>query len=243
MAIEALSYVLYVPGDMHIGTGMGLPGLIDEHIVRDHRGFTYVPGSHIKGLVRDSCVQLLNYLGKLKDICQGQRDRLEDKDLPYGLCGFLGQSPCVICAIFGSPATPAGFWFSPAEYEPDYRNAVREADPSLAWRDMFTSAHAAIDPQTKRAAEYQLFSLEVARPVAAFRGRIEPLPALTEAKVNETELLGWLTASLLFTRHLGGRRRRGWGRCRFELDQSEPSTVASLAALRELLKEGDDGGS
>ena len=91
------------------------------------------------------------------------------------------------------------------------------------------SAHAAINSQTKRASEGQLFNLEVVRlpdtntvvkQQAVWSGQIfyRDVSAQDKSSVpSDSNLLGMLTAAMLFTRRIGGRRRRGWGSCRFVL--------------------------
>jgi hypothetical protein len=53
---------------------------------------------------------------------------------------------------------------------------------------------------------------------------------------SDAELLGWLVASLLFTRRLGGRRRRGWGRCRFTLKKDGPNTSKQVQSLHDWMQ-------
>lgn len=260
-----IAYQLYLPADLHIGSGVGLPGVIDEHVVRDHEDFAFAPFSEIKGIVRDSCVQLMRYLGCDADqryVCEGHRAMLEASRLggasPRGFCALMGGKPCALCAIFGSPVTPARWWFSPATYTKDYRKAAKfggidsAEEPearAFAWRDSATSAHAAIDPGTKRAAESQLFNLEIVRlpdegdplhQFAIWEGEILELSSGNEAECSDDELLGWLLAALLFTRRIGGRRRRGWGRCRFVLSGDNKQQLETLLGewLAQLQKAG-----
>ena len=240
-----IHYKLRIFGDLHVGSGTGLPGVIDGFVVRDQDGFPQVPASQVKGIVRDNCAQLLKYLGRWSAICKGQKSWYEMTQLMRGVqaqdfCGMQGRELCVMCAIFGSPATPGGWWFSPATYSEDYRRIVKDADPSgqlgLARGDMSVSAHASINPETRRAQEDHLFNLEVVRveDSQTLEGHIEPLTWDQPASaVGGNELLGWLTGAVLFTRRLGGRRRRGWGRCRFDL--SEPVNDDAREALETLL--------
>jgi len=248
-----IHYRLHLFGDLHIGSGIGLPGVIDEYVVRDQDNFPQVLGSEIKGIVRDNCVRLLKYLGEWDIICQGQKSWHSMQRLMEGLevselCGFKKESLCILCALFGSPATPGGWWFSPATYTVNYRNTVKDADQTgqlrLAYRDSAINAQTSIDPETKRAEEHHLFNLEVVRASQVWEGDIEsiPLPAgHPNPAGTDDELLGYLTGALLFTRRLGGRRRRGWGRCRFDLsDTNFPGNEKALQALRTLLGEGDE---
>lgn len=246
-AFTEITYELHLAADLSIGSGVGLPGVIDEYVVRDAEDFAFAPFSGIKGMARDSCVHLMKFLRCYETndyACAGQRALIDANELgqasPRGLCGLqIAQKLCVLCANFGSPITPARWLFSAAQYAESYRETVRGFESkdrnagstrgSLARRDSETSAHAAIDPWTKRAAENQLFNLEVVRlpdtnealrQLATWTGTIvyhAPLQGAKETARSDDELVGWLLAALLFTRRIGGQRRRGWGRCRFVL--------------------------
>lgn len=253
MSLEKIRYELHVETDLHIGSGVGLPGVVDEHVVRDQEELAFAPFSGIKGMARDSCAQLMKHLGCLNDAryaCDSQRRMLAVRRIgaasPKGFCSLQNAAGlCALCAIFGSPMSEARWWFSPATYAESYRQAVEfgaslaiagETDKTksfFARRDAAFSAHAAIDPRTKRAAEQQLFNLEVIRQPegALWEGVIISRPPITgKAPVcDEKELFGWLLAALLFTRRLGGRRRRGWGRCRFRA--IEPDAQKAQGAL------------
>lgn len=219
--MSALSYSLYVWGDMHIGSGVGVPGYIDERVVRDEQGLVFVPASEVKGLIRQSCADLVYFRGQQATLCAGQRkwQRLESGEPAFvDFCDPETES-CMLCILFGSPRREGALWFSPARYQEEYRQSLEAFTATgLAERDSTTSAHASIDPYTRRASEHQLFNLEIARPVTHFIGTVEEIRALQPARLAEDELRAWTQASLLFTRRLGGRRRRGWGYGRFVLD-------------------------
>ncbi|QQS46594.1 MAG: hypothetical protein IPM66_22290 [Acidobacteriota bacterium] len=253
-SITEINYELHILSDLHIGSGVGLPGVIDEHVVRDHEGFAFAPFSEIKGLVRDSCASLMSYLGCRTNeayACEGQRKMFEvtqaDEESqlqgeqpqrrrrasPAYFCGLKRDKLCILCYLFGSAATPARWWFSPASYCRSYKDTVLnfadDFNRSLARRDSTSSAHASINPLSKRAAENHLYNLEVVRlpPADAasqqrliWEGQIQHQPPAIDTKKAEGGdewMFGWLIASLLFTRRIGGRRRRGWGQCRFVL--------------------------
>jgi CRISPR-associated protein Csx10 len=248
MSFHPIYYRLHLFGDLHVGSGLGLPGVVDAFVSRGNEEFAFIPGSQIKGLVRDSCLRLLEGLNRSDDICPGQESwnkmsRLMQDVEVENFCGMQGTALCVLCALFGSPVTPGSWWFSDATYDKDYRDNVKGAGLNSAVRDRSTSAHASIDPKTKRAEEDHLFSFETVRTQKqAWVGKIELINDTSTSPAQQTELLGILTASLLFTRRVGGRRRRGWGRCRFEipaisqLSAEEPlGNITALAAVKNLL--------
>jgi CRISPR/Cas system CSM-associated protein Csm3 (group 7 of RAMP superfamily) len=218
-----LTYTLTFHGDFHIGSGLGLPGLIDEFVTRDAQGFAGVPASHLKGLVCDSAYRLLAARGQANALCGGQRTWHTQPAAavpPQTYCAFSSQSVCPLCTLFGSPSSPGQARFAPARYAAAYRTLLKGFDQQHA--DATTRAQAAIDPYTRRAQEHQLFNLEVVRPAETFEGTIE-LPT--------DQHLGLLTAAVLFTRRLGGRRRRGWGQCQFALPSTQTNNSEALRAL------------
>ena len=52
-----VNYTLTFNSPFHFGTGLPR-GLIDRGIARDGGGFLYVPGSTLKGILREKCEQL-----------------------------------------------------------------------------------------------------------------------------------------------------------------------------------------
>lgn len=267
--IRAIDYELHLAADLHIGSGVGLPGVIDEAVVRDHKNFAYAPFSEIKGITRDSCVRLLKYLDCLTQaayLCKGQLDFLEQQQTTApsakDFCQFKADELCALCTIFGSPITPARWWFSPAQYSTSYKmeierveklaNLISNSFSSPTMRDSAMSAHAAINPQTRRASEGQLFNLEVVRlpdnntavsQQAVWSGQILYRDVSAQDKsaaLSDGNLLSVLTASLLFTRRIGGRRRRGWGSCRFVLSGANKAAIETH--LREWITAVQSGG-
>ena len=89
-----LEYQLDFAMPFHFGTGMRA-GLIDRAVLRDSKGYLYVPGSTIKGVVREHCEQLARFLefGSLHqrvDRFVQLATRVEPRDLGTGrhhLCG------------------------------------------------------------------------------------------------------------------------------------------------------------
>src|SRR6266566_678685 len=55
-----IDYTLAFETPFHFGTGTRI-GLIDRTVVRDAEEYLYVPGSTIKGVVREHCEQLARF--------------------------------------------------------------------------------------------------------------------------------------------------------------------------------------
>ena len=236
--IQGLTYSLKVEGDVHTGTGMGLPGLIDEFVLRDAEGTAYLPASHIKGLVRDSCYLLWQMRKEPVRICEGQKQWQSQATDPvpdaHRFCEMAEQDLCLMCALFGSPSSQGSFWFSPATY----LDADTLGKLDLGESDGALRAHTAIDPYTKRAKTNQLFQIEVVQPIDLFYGDIHFTGwAGAQPELDHDSLVAWLTAALLFTRRVGGNRRRGWGHCRFTLATDDKDNLEAIQKTRIWLGE------
>ena len=103
----------------------------------------------------------------------------------------------------------------------------------MADNDAAISAHASIDPGTRRAKTHHLFHMEVVRPSEPFDGEIAFLGWAAEPALPAEQLTAWLTAALLFTRRAGGRRRRGWGRCWFKLPEEKDDNKTALEQVAQ----------
>src|SRR6266851_1468823 len=132
-----IEYALRLLADLHIGSGVGLPGVIDEYIVRDHEDFAYAPFSEIKGIVRDSGIRLLKHLecDESENVCAGQREMIASARQSVSsrmFCGLSEEKLCVLCYIFGSSVTPGRWWFSPARYAQVYKETVNRFEGAFA---------------------------------------------------------------------------------------------------------------
>lgn len=205
-----IQYKLYTYGPFHIGTGTGVPGQIDDLIVKDEKGSPLIPFSHIQGLVRESMFQLADYLQKSEQICKGQHTiRRGENPSPVEFCSFLGEKPCILCSLTGSPIEQGNVWFSDATLDEMHLQPLAAIDMPGISSDLGLSTHVTINRETGRAEPNKLFTLEVADTSKVFVGEFELIDP------SQTDSLDWLLAGLLFTRRIGGRRKRGWGNCRF----------------------------
>ena len=222
-----IKYHLITAGSFHIGTGIGIPGQIDDLVVKDQDQFPRIPASHIRGIIRENIFQLAGYLDKEDMICKGQHAiRRGSSPSPNDFCP--DESPCILCSLTGSPIREGVLWFSDAHYDIEYREFVKRLAPQLATKDQSVSTHVTIERTTGRSKPNQLFSLEFVDTDNHFVGEIDLMHI---PQIDQT-LLGWLLASMLFTRKIGGRRRRGWGNCRIEI-----LNIPSEMELKDVINE------
>ncbi|MGQ9569607.1 MAG: RAMP superfamily CRISPR-associated protein [Thermodesulfovibrionales bacterium] len=200
--------------DFHIGSGLGKEGYIDSLFVKDSNGNPVIPGQTLKGIIRDSCMRIANSFG-IK--CSNNR-----------------KCTCHICEIFGKPSRPGKYLFTPAYLkggDEDKEYPVRK--------------RTSIDKETGTAKEEALFSTEVAPKDLEFEFFIKPNPAY-KSNPNKLELklelnLIILKAGILWTREIGGNRRRGLGHCRMIIEEP-PIDKEQLKKGLEKLKGSNKGG-
>src|SRR5579859_6178142 len=88
-----IEYDLTFTTPFHCGTGIR-EGLIDRTVVRDDEGYLYIPGSTLKGVLRERCEQL----ARLYD----QQDIASPHDARAALQRLGTAKPSMITRIFGS---------------------------------------------------------------------------------------------------------------------------------------------
>ncbi len=221
-----IKYSIKFLSEYHIGDGFSFPGVVDNTIIKDGGGRLIMPGHTIKGITRDALENLLSYY-KIS-FCNGT--------LKNGgkVCGVNLDGKCFICQIFGSPFSEGNFYFTPAVYEERYRDGiVREAVKDLLQKSQFRiSSHNKIDRETGRATEKHLFTYQLGSSTEVFYGEITDIAhSSDELETEKCEVL--LITTLRLVRRIGGRRRKGWGKCIIEI--MEPTNWKEM--LNKRLKE------
>jgi len=208
-----LPLIITVEGPLHIGTGYDR-GLIQRTVIRDAKGNVYIPGSSLKGKVRNACENLARRAG-LK-VCGAPR--------PETMCGGRLTERCLVCRIFGTPGdnTPDGrqlFWYD-AYLTKEWRKSTTVRGQPEAWPVGQTMARTQVQLSRARgmAAENRLYTSEFAIPGLEFSGRVSGWLQATPCSIGvgyyEVNLL---LAGLQLVETLGGARSRGAGRCKIKL--------------------------
>jgi len=96
-------------GSLHVGTGRGVAGSLDDCTAKDEVGFPIIPGSTLKGKLRSLSRKLAPCLGwkPCENGCPGN------------------AIPCVLCSIFGSAAYPAQLAFTSGKLSDLYYQMAR----------------------------------------------------------------------------------------------------------------------
>lgn len=211
----SLSLKISFQSDFHIGSGLGITGVADSLIMKDTYGIPYIPGSTIKALLRDSSELILDFLGI--DRCDGTLEQTAG-NAQGKLCGVNPPSSsfCSICHIFGSPFAPPKFAFRTARYEESLYSLLQQQKMKATLRQLSREeTHNKIDRWTGTAEEDFLFTLELGSQRFPFSSSIDQLEPMDNSL--REKLLPLLVAAISFTRNVGGKRRRGKGKCKIEI--------------------------
>jgi len=111
---------------LNIGSGAQQGTLADRAMIKDHRGWPYVPASALKGRLRHAVEQVAAGLGQR--ICVTHQNMCPDES------GYV----CPVCCIFGSPWLPGRLRFARLELAgPDWlleRLEARRSPPRTTQR-------------------------------------------------------------------------------------------------------------
>jgi CRISPR/Cas system CSM-associated protein Csm3 (group 7 of RAMP superfamily) len=236
----------------HLGTGR-TEGVVDRTVRRDAGGRPYVPGSAIKGALRQSAERLAHHLdqhlmnmgGKPSD-CFGRRQRAGNAldeacraPDPRQMC--IGGDPCIVCRVFGNVMTGRRLLVADASSRSDdpeaktHQALADDEDDQTTARspisgDFEAVTHLSVDRRRRGAAHGKLFTSEYARPETTFQTRLSgqfhgtPVDDETRAGVgNPPRELVLLVGAVRLTRQIGAEASTGHGRCRLRFGQERVS--------------------
>lgn len=194
--------------DWHVGSGAGIPGSVDRQVLRDEEGFPYVPGKTLTGILRDAAEWIADTRDALDTAKNG------NKRWRKALIGLFGEQPESHGGTPGGFASGAAVGIGSAALSRDLRNYVQglqeASGPDLREALFTVRPGVKIDRGTGRALEDHLFSTERVRGCTLYAPVKYPRGPLSE---DEEKLL---EDAVRAVRRLGGKRRRGGGRCRLD---------------------------
>lgn len=190
-----LRLIIATDTSLMLGSGSGRGSYIDSDIVVDDLGLPVFPARRLKGLLRESALEVKEML---------QQAGLEE---------FI---PLSIEKVFGSSICPAAIRLNnlcPPDYEETIQclNYIHQEFPQIINKETVTSSLTDIRQQTAinkegYAKEGSLRSIRVLRKPYTFAGTIEVLDL--ELK---TEIETLLALACLNLKRVGSSRNRGWG--------------------------------
>ena len=190
--------------DWHVGSGAGIPGSVDRQVLRDEEGFPYVPGKSLTGILRDAA----EWIADTRDTAE------KGNKWKNALIGLFGEQPESHGGTSGSFASGAAVGIGSAELSRDLRNYIQElrkaSGPDLCAALFTVRPGVKIDRATGRALEDHLFSTERVRGCTLYA----PVKYLRGPLSEDEKTL--LEDAVKAVRRLGGKRRRGGGRCRLD---------------------------
>ncbi len=212
-----ITYDLTFLTPFHFGTGIRA-GLVDRTVVRDAEGYLYVPGSTIKGVLRERCEQLAR-------LSTQDKPRLSSPHDPKAALADLGtQPPTLITRIFGSQIAPGRLYFDDASQDEQIKQLYDHPEPRIQSKyremqvDLYTQVR--LDRLTRTAVPGALYTSEFGVNETVFQGSVQGWLTCTPLDASEqapTYSLLLLLAGLRMLDRLGGNKSTGKGQCSCEI--------------------------
>jgi len=219
-----IEYILTFATPFHFGTGIR-EGLIDRTVVRDEGGYLYVPGSTLKGVLRERCEQLERFY----ENAQGTGTVQSPHDADAALLGLGHGNPTMVTRIFGSQNRPGRLFFDDArqdesdllQYESQDRSSQNEKGRYKGLQ-VDVSTQVRMNRPTRTAVAGALYTSEYGTHDLAFQGVIQGWLECSAIDVGNNKALQGasptyslllLLAGLHMLDAIGGNKSSGKGRC------------------------------
>ncbi len=236
-----IDYTLSFNTPFHCGTGIR-ESLIDRTVVRDSGGYLYVPGSTLKGVLRERCEQLARFYAQSEQDKNTDTGTSTDRDMqrvpsPHdaaaALRGLGKSNPTMITRIFGSQNKPGLLFFDDACQSDDEQ---QQYDSPEHWKgkgkyqslQVSVSTQVRLDRPTRTAVPGALYTSEFGNNDITFHGTIQGwltcTPVVSDNTKSETAptySLLLLLAGLRMLERLGGNKSTGKGYCACTIDGIE----------------------
>lgn len=184
-----IKYKLKFKSDFHIGSGIGIPGIIDNGMKYDCNGIPEIQGKTVKGILRNAVENLIHV----------------NKD-----------SNGILPVIFGGEGDDiTAFRFSTPNIKSEHISRIK-GNNDIQKRLSNVQSHNSIDSKTLVAKKGALFFCETAPCFLEYSGDISQIKNIDKA--IKDKVLFYLVCGLRFVTHIGGKRRRGNGMVRFEIE-------------------------
>jgi CRISPR-associated protein Csx10 len=228
---DSFTIRLTMLSDWHVGTGTGIPGSIDALIARDSEGFPCVPAKTIVGMWRDALETLTlgldggtaNAWSKWTEVIFGSQPNVDK--------------------IPNVKPRPAILALQPARLSESLRERIKSTgDLRLKQALTFLKPEIKIEEQSGTAETDMLRGAEMGRINTILETDCElsfDRIAFSENDVVLEKQKGIISALLIasskLVERIGGKRRRGCGKCELKVTQ----TASALPSVVEFLKSAD----
>ncbi|MBI4752518.1 MAG: hypothetical protein HY774_28840 [Acidobacteria bacterium] len=197
---------LVMESDWHVGSGTGRPGNVDRLVIRDQDKFPFVPAKTVTGIWRDAC----------ELVALGLDDGNSNGSWLQLVKTVFGSQPSLVRESdrdeLESGPTPAGLKITPARLSESLRTTLCQNHLSSFRQALtFVKPGIAIDPDSGSAKKDFLRFEEMAR--GGMRLTATCSLDLPVERIDRHAVSALLLAGARLVKHLGGKRRRGAGRC------------------------------
>lgn len=208
-----VSYKLTFTTPFHCGTGLRV-GLIDRTITRDRNGYLYVPGSTIKGVLREQCERLARLYEDFEDM----RELIDSPHNGEIALWSLTRPITIITRIFGSHHVPGQLFFDDAHQQDKKQYDSGEKEGKGKYKSLQTDLYTQVrlDRLTRTAVPGGLYTSELGVKDITFTGNISgwlECSRIENLADGPTYSLLLLLAGLQMVEQLGGNKSTGKGQC------------------------------
>lgn len=207
-----IEFALHMLTDWRVGDGTGRHGLHGSSVLRDGDGLPFIPAKTLNGVLRDACEIVARALDSGQ---QGVWSTWVDYVFGHQSALPLAEAARSSAAPTAYPRPAALTYRSPLRFPGRLRQVLAGADPRCREALTFSKPGVALDPRTGAAREDALRFDEMARGGVTLKTVAELPDALDGDQLACAGILLWAGSRLL--EGIGGKRRRGSGRCRLEL--------------------------
>jgi CRISPR-associated protein Csx10 len=192
--------------DWHVGTGAGRVGDIDALVQRDHHNLPYIPAKTLTGIWRDSCELIAAGLD------DGNSNGVWSQWVNY----LFGNQPALETGEMEFAPIEAALSVRSAHFPDSFVSAI-SSKKLLLEAITFVKPGISIDPDNGCAIENFLRFEEMVRAGAALNSDCQLRLENLDDKQKQA-VFALLIAGTKLIERLGGKRRRGAGRCQWGIE-------------------------
>lgn len=205
--LKLFTATVKILSDWHIGCGAGRTGDIDSLIQRDQDGLPYIPAKTLTGIWRDACELVALALD------DGTENGAWQKWVDY----LFGEQPSIATQAIETSPRPAALSIR-AAYLPDKLKTALKDKSQLKEALTFVKPGIQIEPESGCAKEDFLRFEEMVRGGTILEAKCEL--DLPEDESQKCAAYALLIAGTKLVERLGGKRRRGAGKCQLVINKN-----------------------